>query len=396
MAVPSQSRDISPEETLLAFRCHGMQLEGLQYPITPIGMHYLLIHFDIPKLEEQGYRVQVGGCVRNPLELDLGDIRSRPAVTETVTMECAGNGRSYLTPRPIYVPWFHEAIGTAKWTGTPLRPILEEAGLTPDAKEIVFTGWDRGVYAGVEHSFARSLPVDEAMSDGVILAWEVNGVPLPPQHGFPLRLIVPGWYGMVSIKWLRSIEAIDHAFAGAEQAISYRVKTSDADPGYPVTRQNVRALLVPPGIPDLMSRERFVFPGEHELVGCAWSGVAPIVRVEVSDDGGETWHDAELGQALSPYAWTPWRYLWQVPRPGRHVLCPRATDAAGNTQPLDQTVTWNYQGHASNQVQRVPVTVRTGSQDGVDDLAERARRATLLPPDGVYLGQQEDLQPQMP
>jgi sulfane dehydrogenase subunit SoxC len=396
MAVPSKSRDISPEETLLAFRCHGMQLEGLRYPITPIGMHYLLIHFDIPHLEGAGYQVELGGRVVRRRRLELGDIMSRPAVTQPVTMECAGNGRSYLAPRPIYVPWFHEAIGTAEWTGTPLRPILEEAGLEDDAEEIVFTGWDRGVYSGVEHAFARSLPVAEAMRDGVILAWAINGLPLPPQHGYPLRLIVPGWYGMVSVKWLRSIEAIDHAYTGAEQAISYRVKLSDADPGYPVTRQTVRALLVPPGIPDLMSRERFVFPGEHRLVGCAWSGVAPIVRVEVSDDGGEKWHDADLGEAPGPHAWTPWRYDWQVPRAGSYVLCPRATDAAGNTQPLDQSATWNYQGHASNQVQRVPVTVRTGSPDGVRDLAERAGHPTLLPPDGASLGPPEDLQPQQP
>ena len=396
MAVPSQSRDISPEETLLAFRCHGMQLEGLRYPITPIGMHYLLIHFDIPALAAEGYRLRVGGCVREPLELDLADITGRPAVTQPVTMECAGNGRSYLSPRPIYVPWFHEAIGTAEWTGTPLRSVLEQAGLTDDAREVLFTGWDRGVYAGVEHTFARSLPLEEALREEVLLAWQINGLPLPPQHGYPLRLVVPGWYGMVSVKWLRSIEVLDHSFSGAEQAISYRVKVSDADPGYPVTRQTVRALLVPPGIPDLMSRERFLFPGEHEVVGCAWSGAAPVTRVEVSDDGGESWQDAELGEAPGRYAWTPWRFTWRVPRPGRYELCPRATDADGNTQPLDQTTTWNYQGHASNQVQRVTVTARSGSPDPVEDLALRARHLTLLPPDGAALDQQENPQPQTP
>jgi DMSO/TMAO reductase YedYZ molybdopterin-dependent catalytic subunit len=197
-------------------------------------------------------------------------------------MECGGNGRARLSRRPISAPWHEEAVGCAEWTGTPLRPILEEAGVLDDAVEVVFSGHDRGIDGGVEHDYERSLPVEEALRDEVLLAYAMNGRPLPPQHGFPLRLIVPDWYGMASVKWLRSIALVAEPFSGVQQAIKYRYKRSEEDPGTPVTRKHPRALMVPPGIPDYLSRVRHVRAGETLVEGRAWSGFGPVERVEFS------------------------------------------------------------------------------------------------------------------
>lgn len=344
---------ILPEELGLTQRNHSFHLEGLRYDVTPIGMHYLLIHFDIPDADEQAWRVTIGGLVRNPLELSVADLRARPAVTMPVTMECAGNGRARLTPRPVSQPWLDEAIGTASWTGTPLAPILEEAGLDEDAVEIVFAGADRGIQGGVEQDYERSLTIAEATREGVLLAYEVNGRPLPPQHGYPVRLLVPGWYGMTSVKWLTRITAVAEPFEGF-QMDAYRMREDPDDPGVPVTRMQPRAMMIPPGIPEFLTRERFVGTGPIELAGRAWSGWAPIAGVEVSVDG-DAWAAADLGTPTGPHAWVPWRWRWEA-EPGEHELACRATDAAGNTQPEEPR--WNHHGFQNNAVQRVGVTVR--------------------------------------
>lgn len=203
------------EELVLAARNRTLPLEALRYDVTPTGLHFLLAHYDIPQIEADDWTLRVGGLVEQPLELSLSEVREMPAVTHTVTMECAGHGRVFLSPRPLnHQPWLHGAIGTAEWTGTPLASVLERAGLRPEAVEIVFTGDDRGEAEGLGHDFARSLSVADARAEEVILAWAMNGRPLEPQHGFPLRLVVPGWYGMASVKWLRSIAAIDRPFDG--------------------------------------------------------------------------------------------------------------------------------------------------------------------------------------
>jgi sulfane dehydrogenase subunit SoxC len=346
---------ITQDELQLAARNHGMPLEALRYDLTPVGLHYLLIHFDIPAVDPGSYRLEVGGHVRRPLVLSLEDLRARPAVTQAVTLECAGNGRARLQPRPVSQPWLNEAVGTAEWTGTPLRPLLEEAGILPGAVEVLFGGADRGVQGEVEHDYERSLPVADALREEVLLAWEVNGQPLPPQHGFPLRLLVPGWYGMASVKWLRRIAVVTEPFRGYQQASTYLIQRSEDDPGVPVSRIEPRALLIPPGIPDFLTRRRYLAPGRHLLSGRAWSGRAPLARVEVSTDGGRTWREAELGERRSRWAWVAWSLPWEAP-PGDHELCARATDESGATQPLEQP--WNVGGMANNMVQRVAVTVR--------------------------------------
>jgi DMSO/TMAO reductase YedYZ molybdopterin-dependent catalytic subunit len=349
------SDQITREELQLATRNHGMPLEALRYPVTPLGLHYLLIHYDIPMVDAGAWRLEVDGRVGSPLTLSLGDLCGRPSRTRRVTMECAGNGRARLEPRPISQPWLVEAVGTAEWTGTPLWPLLREAGVAEDAVEVLFSGLDRGIEGDIDQRYQRSLPLAEARRDDVLLVWAVNGQPLPPQHGFPLRLIVPGWYGMASVKWLARVTVISEPFRGYQQARSYRYRNVPEEEGQPVTRIAPRSLLVPPGIPEFLSRRRFVPPGPIRLEGRAWSGWAPISGVEVSVDGGGTWAGAQVDAPQEAGAWQAWSYLWEPPGPGGYELCCLATDASGRRQPVEPR--WNLGGYSGDEVHRVPVTV---------------------------------------
>src|SRR6188508_2228016 len=270
-----------------------MPLEALRYPVTPVGLHYLLIHYDVPAVEPEGWRLTVRG--ERELELSLDELRARPAAEQTVTMECAGNGRARLEPRPVSQPWILEAVGTARWRGTPLRLLLEDAGVPEGTVEVLFTGLDRGIEGGDEQAFQRALQLEEALRDEVLLAYEMNGARMPP-----------------------------------------------------------RSLFVPPGIPEFMTRERTVAAGEVPLEGRAWSGLAPVTSVEVSDDGGSTWAPAVLEPAGEPWAWRGWSYRWDA-KPGEHLLCSRARDEAGNEQPVEPP--WNLGGYANNAVQTVRVVV---------------------------------------
>jgi DMSO/TMAO reductase YedYZ molybdopterin-dependent catalytic subunit len=347
--------DISREELQLAARNHGFPSEALAHDVTPIGLHYLLIHYDIPVVDETAWCLTLDGCVDRPLRLSLDDLASRPALTQQVTMECAGNGRTLLTPRSRSQPWVLDAVGTGAWTGTPLAPLLREAGVTDDAVEILFTGLDRGLEDGEEQVYERSLTLAECDRAEVVVAYALNGAPLPPQHGFPARLLVPGWYGMTSVKWLDRITAIDAPFTGYQQARAYRLKASPEDPGTPVERIAVRSLLQPPGIPDFFTRARVGDAGPITLTGRAWSGDGPVTRVQVSTDNGGSWTDAQLHPAAGPHAWHRFTVDWEA-TPGEHVLCSRATDAKGATQPLEPA--WNLGGYANNAIHRVPLTVR--------------------------------------
>ena len=356
---PNEREPISYEELALAARNHGMPLEGLRYDITPVGMHYLLIHFDIPAADAETWSIDVGGLVEHPFTLSVADLRSRPAVTMPVTLECAGNGRARLDPRPLSQPWLDEAVGTGAWTGTPLGPILEAAGLGPTATEIVFRGADHGTQGDVEQDYERSLSIADAMRDDVLLAYELNGRPLPPQHGFPVRLLVPGWYGMTSVKWLRSITAVAEPFEGY-QMWAYRLRQDEEDEGTPVTRMMPRALMIPPGFPEFFTRSRTLDAGPVTLEGRAWSGWGSVVRVEVSVDGGASWSDAQLSEPVGAYAWRHWTRGWTA-EAGTHELLVRATDETGRVQPTEQP--WNHHGLSNNLVQRISVVVRSSAAD---------------------------------
>ncbi len=364
VATPGASRldldgipaDFSYAELDLASRNHALLLEALRYPVTPIGLHYLLSHFDVPQVDPAAFRLEVDGLVGQPLSLTLDEVRARRAEELTVTMECAGNGRAMLLPRPRTQPWLTGAVGTATWKGAPLAPLLAEAGVRAEAVEVVFAGRDHGIEGGIEQDYRRSLPVSDAVGGDALLAYEVNGLPLPPQHGYPLRLVVPGWYGMASVKWLTRITPVAERFQGHYQVQAYCVRQHPDDPGEQLTRILPRALMVPPGIAEFPTRARFVDPGPCVIEGRAWSGYGPVEAVEVSPDGGATWRAATVEPGQGERAWSGWRYDWLADTVGERVLCCRARDATGREQPLDQT--WNEGGYANNAVQRVPVTVR--------------------------------------
>lgn len=345
----------SREEVRLANRNSGTPLEALRHDVTPVGLHYLLNHFDVPYVPDaEGWSVSIGGEVVRPSEVSLGEIRRAPSKTLRVTMECAGNGRANHAPRWPSQPWIDGAVATSEWIGTPLRPFLDRAGLKPTAKNIVFSGIDRGFDAS-EHDYERSLSCDMALSEDVLLVYAMNGQPLLPQHGFPLRLVVPGWYGMASVKWLARITAIDHAFEGHQQVGTYVYRTTRDEPGVPVTTMRVKSLMVPPGIPDWYTRTRVVDAGTVVVHGRAWSGDgAPITRVEFACDG--EWRDVALEPThASPYAWRAWHATWQATR-GDHVLGCRATDANGQVQP--DVAPWDVGGFGNNAPQAVEVKVR--------------------------------------
>jgi sulfane dehydrogenase subunit SoxC len=351
---PSLEGNYAREELALAYRNSALPLEALAWDVTPVGLHYTLSHFDIPRLDAAGYRLDVGGRVARPLALTLDEVLALPARTQKVTLECAGNGRGFLTPRSASMPWLYEGVGTAEWTGTSLRNVLEQAGVTPEAADIAFFGADRGFDRGVEHDYGRSLKPESAAADEVLLAWAMNGAPLAPQHGYPLRLVVPGWYGMASVKWLTRIEALARPFDGQQQAVGYHYRQHQDDPGLPVTHQKVKSLMVPPGVPDWYTRRRLVERGSTRLTGRAWSGGGVFVaRVEVAING--LWRDAAVESPLSRGVWQGWRCEWRA-EPGEYELACRATDAAGATQPDDPG--WNASGMGNNAIQRVAVTVR--------------------------------------
>ena len=342
------------DEARLANRNSGILLETLRHDLTPAGLHYLLNHFDVPYVPDGKWLVEVTGRVKNAMALSLDEIKRLPARTLRVTLECAGNGRAAMAPRYPSAPWEYEAVGTAEWTGAPLRHVLDRAGLIEDAIEIAFIGSDRGFDRGHEHDYGRSLKRDAALSDDVLLAWAMNGQPLLPQHGYPLRLVVPGWYGMASVKWLARIEALDKPYQGFQQVATYMYRAAIDGPATPVTHMRVKSLMVPPGIPDFYTRVRMADAGPTTLFGRAWSGGGTaITRVEVGVDGA--WQPAELQPPQGKFAWTGWSFTWNA-TPGMHELACRATDAAGETQPLKPR--WDVGGFGNNVVQRLQVKVR--------------------------------------
>jgi sulfane dehydrogenase subunit SoxC len=339
------------EEVALAARNRGMPLEALRYDVTPAGLHYLLIHFDIPP-EPSAWKLRFTGLVECPFEIGLEEVRSLPSRTERVTLECAGNGRGQLSPRYPSVPWLEEGVSTAEWTGAPLAALLSRARLKREARDIVFRGADRGFDRGVAHEFARSLVPADALREDVLLAYAMNGAPLPPQHGAPLRLIVPSWYGMASIKWLYAVEAIERPFDGLQQASGYHFRSAAGEKGEPCTRMRVNSLMIPPGVPDFYTRKRSAVAGRIDIVGRAWSGNGAITRVEFGVNG--TWGDAEVEEPKATHAWQRWHTVWEA-APGEYELACRATDAPGERQPLEPP--WDLSGFGNNGVQRIHVTV---------------------------------------
>ncbi len=306
--------------------------------LTPNGRFYVRAHFPIPQPDMKTWRLKIEGAVARPFELSYDELRQMETRTLTATLECAGNSRVFLVPQAEGAQWGLGAVGNAEWTGVPLAAVLDRAGLEAGAVEVILEGADRGRIkepprpAGEIH-YARSVPRAKALKD-VLLAFKMNGAELPAAHGFPVRAIVPGWYGVASVKWLTRIIASEQPFTGYFQSIDYTVWE----------RRGGRPVLVP--ITELLVKSEIARPEMAEVVpadadyrvhGAAWTGDAEITKVEISHDRGATWHAARLlGQPLT-HAWRLWEFHWHTPaQPGPQTLLARATDSRGRQQPTDR------------------------------------------------------------
>jgi DMSO/TMAO reductase YedYZ molybdopterin-dependent catalytic subunit len=290
--------------------------------------------------------------VKRPLDVSLRELHNLPSESRVVTLECAGNGRSFFDPKVPGEQWAFGAVSTAEWTGVPLVELLDRAGIQPGATEIVFRGADGGRVAGVDAPvrFERSLPVDQFRDLDVLLAYSMNGEPLSAPHGYPLRLIVPRWYAVASVKWLTEIVVTDRPFDGYFQTTKYWYEwvRDGREEREPVTLLNVRALIVAPGPGTKVPR------GETAIRGVAWSGAATIARVELSLNGGQ-WQEARMIGEGRPDAWQWWEFLLSLEHAGPLTIRARATDMAGRTQP-DQAE-WNRLGYGNNSIHAVEAEV---------------------------------------
>jgi DMSO/TMAO reductase YedYZ molybdopterin-dependent catalytic subunit len=319
--------------------------ENLEFPfqildrfLTPNEQFYTRCHFPIPKVEVASWRLKVEGAVERPLELTHAELLQLPTRSAPVLLECAGNGRSFLVPKAKGVPWELGAVNTAEWTGVPLAVLLQKAGLRDTAVDVVLEGADAGELkteprpAGKIH-FARSLPVTKARQPEVLLAYRMNGRVLPAAHGFPLRAVVPGWYGMASIKWLQRIVVTDRPFTGFFQSIdySYFERRQGFPSVVPITELQVKAEIARP------ARDEQIKPDiPYRVHGAAWTGDSEVTRVEISTDGGSHWTDARLVGKRERFTWRFWEYSWHTPaQAGRHHLMARATDQRGRVQPME-------------------------------------------------------------
>ena len=317
--------------------------------LTSAEDRFVRANFAVPRLSRRSHRLRVGGLVERPLDLGVEDLCLLPQRTLTVTTECAGNHRTSLSPLPPGEPWSGGAVSTARWTGVPLGALLERTGVRPGSLEVVATGADRGQVASDHISYARSLPLARALHPDTLVALRMNGELLLPAHGAPFRLVVPGWYGMASVKWLAGIEVVAEPFAGHFQSERYVYREPGKAPA-PVAEMRVKAVFTSPlpGAP--------VGLGPLRVGGFAWSGAGRIAKVEVACAGGGDWMPAHLTGEDEPCAWRAWELIWTPPWRGRHVLRCRATDEAGRSQP--DLPLWNELGYGANGVQSLIVEAR--------------------------------------
>ncbi len=319
--------------------------ENLEFPfstlnsfITPNEQFFIRSHFAVPKLSPRSWRLKVEGLVDRPFEISYDDLLNLPSRSMTMTLECAGNSRIFLTPKVGGLQWGLGAVGNAEWTGVPLAAVLERAGVRTGAVEVVLEGADAGEIKKEPQSpgkvhYARSLPLEKALRSDVLLAHQMNRTPLPISHGFPVRAVVPGWYGMASVKWLTRILVTDRVFHGYFQTADYTYW--DQREGLPiqllpVTEIEVKAQIARPALHEVVPANSV-----YRMVGAVWAGESEVTKVEVSTNAGRTWKAAELLGAPSRYAWCLWEYRWRTPpRVGRHTVMARATDARGHAQPM--------------------------------------------------------------
>jgi DMSO/TMAO reductase YedYZ molybdopterin-dependent catalytic subunit len=320
--------------------------ENLEFPFgsldsftTPNELFYVRNHFAAPTIDVKKWKLKVEGAVEHPLELGLEDVLKMTTATQPATLECAGNGRVFLTPKATGVNWEMGAVSTAKWGGVPLNAVLDKAGVKKGAVEVILEGADSGEVKadpkspGVIH-FARSLPLAKAMKKEVLLAHQMNDADLSAAHGYPIRAVVPGWYGMASVKWLSRIIVVEKPFAGYYQTMAYTYfdNVGNLPSMVPITELQVKSQIARPTFQEVVPAK-----SKYRVFGAAWSGESAVDKVEVSTDGGKTWAAAKLLDDAVQYCWRLWEYQWQTPdQAGRVRLMSRATDRNGRTQTMQR------------------------------------------------------------
>jgi DMSO/TMAO reductase YedYZ molybdopterin-dependent catalytic subunit len=332
-----------------------MPLDGFSTWITPADKFFIRTHLYRPTVDAGKWRLKVGGQVASPLTLEMADLKKLPRVELVSVIECAGNGRSFYQPTVTGLQWRYGAVANIKWAGVRLGDVMKKAGMKSATKEIMFNGAD--VPIGTMPDFVRCVPVAKAMHPDTLLAYEMNGGPIPPSHGHPLRLIVPGWAGDSWVKWVTDIEARDTEFDGFFMKTAYRRPMKTVTPGSavdpaemtPVTWINPKSVISSPRDGQKITQ------GAVTIHGAAWAGESPIAKVDVSTDNGRTWRPAKLGAEQSKYSWRLFDFTWTPSAAGSYVLMAQATDAAGKKQPFAEE--WNPSGYLYNVVHQVRVEV---------------------------------------
>jgi DMSO/TMAO reductase YedYZ molybdopterin-dependent catalytic subunit len=317
---------------------------ALREPVTPVGAFFTRNNFAVPRVDRGAWRLPLTGAFAQPRVVTFAEIAAMPSRELEVVLECAGNGRTRMRPVPEGTPWGDRAVGCARFLGVPLVDVVSPARVEPGVVEMVFRGAD----SGKGMSFERSLPIEKALHPDTLLVFEMDGRPLAPEHGAPVRLLVPGWYGVASVKWLSEVRASREPFRGHFQVERYVYEAKPRSPdATPVRAMRVKSIVVGP--------EAARVGAPAEVRGWAWSGDAAIRRVDVSDDGGKTWHRAQLDASRGPYAWRGFSFAWTPRAAGTHELLARATDEAGRTQPMETP--WNVHGYGCNSPAPRKVTV---------------------------------------
>jgi DMSO/TMAO reductase YedYZ molybdopterin-dependent catalytic subunit len=310
-------------------------ISELKNAIVPNGHFFVRSHFAVPEIDVKKWTLRIEGAVEKPIDLTLEDLTQLPTTKLTATIECAGNGRVHLTPAVPGLQWGQGAVGNAVWEGVSLAAVLERARAKLTAVDVILEGTDEGAINSDPKSpgpihFARSVPIGKAKRDDVILAIKMNGEPLPKSHGFPLRAVVGGWYGMASVKWLKRIIVSEKRFGGFFQTLDYSYfERRDGVPTLvPVTAMEPKAILAQPALSAVIPAGK-----PYRFFGAAWAGENAVNKVEVSVDGGKTWANAKLLAEPKPIQWVLWEYPWENPSRGEASILVRATDDHGRTQP---------------------------------------------------------------
>lgn len=311
-------------------------------------------HFEIPKIDIAIWRLTVGSTEDDFNLYSYDDLLKFPTQSVDVAMECAGNSRSSVFPPCEGMLWGHGGVGCVTWTGIPVKDILRNIKTIPEGSEVLFLGEDEGRPHGTGsvERYGMSIPMDKALDGETILAYKMNGNTLPNEHGYPVRLIVPGWYGMTSIKWVSEIRIVPSPHLGFYQD-KYYVFVKDGpetqEPNARVDLIKVKSLITS------LKRGQQIQSGKHIIKGKAWSGYGKITQVEFSFDNGKTWFNGEVDDSDSNYGWQVWRYTWNADVKGRYLVAVKATDITGVSQP--EQFDWNFRGFANNSIHTLPVEV---------------------------------------